>query len=1168
MQHPSVTSFAEPPRLHSKNPDLYISSNPLTWRKSKDNTKKMGRTSHFPFSRKSVLPQTTNTHLIAEKPPPGQRPLTLSKAERILGTCGNINVDAGGGSRIGGQGAGWDNYGMAGSADRQPIHRTQSREARPVSHAEGGRHHGKIQTDQETDMTEEMRKTRSRLEDDAYHGNLRKERTRSIHSNHQSHQQQWHNDDLGDPMPPRKHGLTARASSTLLGSSFKNEREATRDLRQEKSSSTLRSYYDRSKPPTSTASPEGREHQLRKMANTVPDLPRTPHADMTHHDVQTLAAAEMRAATLREQMRRDERRPEKKASRLNIGRLFGKEKKKKDILEGFVLQDPRQMHHHQQHIESLEQVMSADMSRANDTTSSRNHSGVHDLYDHYENKAFNTTPSISEEEPGNQDRHKHHVHYEDGSRDKRHEDVSPKAQHVATQRHPATLSPDTFATLQQSHSNQTSSGDLLAFKFPAPADSLATARQAKSKTKKPAVTSIFPAPYVPPNMAAHDLNIESAVGGFPTQSQMRRLSGTPPSAPPSMAPPPPPTMRRKDSESGAVNNGRVSEERQKSYARRHWDNGSTHSSATGMSKSSKKSIFSSSNLAQNSVLSFSSDSDSDVEARFEEKKRRTKERESEGRPKTSGEKDRSDINRHVGRSKDHQRKRSSTISTPASQFSQDDKYLTIPLPSPISNRLSGPWQPPNLTPRDKERDSGSTIRGSTSAVDKRMSSSTTASGVSMLSTSSAQSAMSQRSMHSNGNSRLSRANTLSSVAESNAQDQEYGVQMIDTSTLPSPPPPPTAKLPERPKRSESKGSQSKSTKPARSGTSSAPTTTETGLRSESRSEYRSERKKSTPDDMGRESGNLMHVTPQEQALLSALRNKRAKMRDEILAEAEAKDEEDMWGSEVGELNIKMQGFEFPAPPSAGEGRCGSAATINTIKSLGALTNPPRNRDRSESQSHSQRNASRADSTRKREKKHRVSEAASRPDSTAESMMHSSRRESITPGHSLSPAPQRRAHMPQRQPSQQSKLSNHERAESDTLDGVEVPSSNSASRSQSLTPNVRHPKSDEARENALNGKLVVPLHQHTRTTAENPSSQPSPDLSDFLSFGSDDDTPRSSWNNKQEVEQERRRMARLSAFGPQKTWDAPLIIEDHIVEDDSFDDSEGEAILREWGRGTR
>ena len=187
-------------------------------------------------------------------------------------------------------------------------------------------------------------------------------------------------------------------------------------------------------------------------------------------------------------------------------------------------------------------------------------------------------------------------------------------------------------------------------------------------------------------------------------------------------------------------------------------------------------------------------------------------------------------------------------------------------------------------------------------------------------------------------------------------------------------------------------------------------------------------------------------------------------------------------------------------------------------------------------------------------------------------MHSSRRESITPGHSLSPAPQRRNHLPQRQPSQQSKLSNHERAESDTLDGVEVPSSNSASRSHSLTPNVRHPKAggnDEARENALNGRLVVPLHHHTKTAE---ASQPSPDLSDFLSFGSDEDTPRSSWNHKQQeekkdVEQERRRMARLSAFGPQKTWDAPLVLEDQIVEDDSFDDSEGEAILREWGRGT-
>lgn len=1128
-----------------------------------------------------MLPQTTNSHLIAEKPPPGQRPVTLSKAERILGTSGNINVDGGGGGGGGGQGVQWDNYRMTGGAERQQTHRTQSRESRPVSHADARSYSVAMaaegaEGEREMDHIEEMRKTRSRLEDDAYHGNLRKERTRSVHSNHHSQQpshQQWQNDDLGDLMPPRKHGLAARASSTLLGSSFKNEREGSRDLKQERSSSTLRSYYDRPKAP-STSNSAGRDHQLRKMASPVPSVPRSPHVDMNHQEVETLAAAEMRAATLREQMRREDKRPEKKASRLNIGRLFGKEKRKKDVIEGFVMQDPRQLQHHQQHIESLERVMSADTSRAPSKSVTRHRSGVNDLYEHYESRAFGSAPSIAEEENEDQRHGNHHVHYEDDPRDRREEEISPKAQHIAMQSHSKQQPPPTFSQPQQSHSHQTSSGDLHAFKFPAPTDPLATAKQTKQKAKKPAITSIFPAPYVPPNMGAHDLNLHSGAGGYPTQSQMRRLSGTPPSAPPNMAPPPPPTMRRADSESGSAINNRGSEEMQKGYAQRHWDNGSTHSSATGMSKSSKKSIFSSSNLAQNSVLSFSSDSDSDVEARFEEEKRRIKDQES--RPKTSGEKGRKDMNGHVGRSKDHQRKRSSTISTPASQFSQDDKFLTIPLPSPISNRLSGPWQPPNLTPRDKERDSGSTIRGGMSLVDKRMSSSTTASGVSMLSTSSEQSGMSGKSMHSNGNGRLSRANTLSSVAESNVQDTEYS--MPPTTALTSPPlPPPMGPVPPRPKRSESKSSQSKSTKSSRSDPpSTTQTVREASGRSESRSESRSERKKSTSESSARESGNLMHVTPQEQALLSALRNKRAKMRDEILAEVEAKEEEDVWGKEVGELNIKMQGFEFPAPPSTGEGRRGSAATINTIKSLGALTQAPRNRDRSESQSHSQRNASRMDSTRQREKKNSASEAPSRADSTTGSMMHSSRRESITPGHSLSPAPRRRNIMPQRQPSQQSKLSNHERAESDTLDGVEIKSSNSGSRSHSLTPNVRHPKAnDEARENALNGRLVVPLHQHTKTAAENQSAQPSPDLSDFLSFGSDDDTPRSSWNNKphlavgeakKEVEQERRRMARLSAFGPQKTWDAPLIIEDQIVEDDSFDDSEGEAILREWGRG--
>lgn len=1153
MQHHSVTSFADPPRLHPKNPDRYLSSNPLTWRKAKETTKKMGRTSHFPFSRKSVLPQTTNSHLIAEKPPPGQRPVTLSKAERILGTSGNINVDGGGGGRIGGQGGQWETYRMAGGTEEQQIYKTQSKENRPVSHADGSHYHRsrEAEHDRVMDHMEEMKKTRSRLEDDPYHDNLRKERTRSIHSNHQSHQpshQQWQNEDLGDLMPPRRPGLAARASSTLLGSNFKNEREGNRDLRHEKSSSTLRNYNDRSTAPPSTSKYAGRQQQLRQMESPVPDLPRSPHGNMNQHDVETLAAAEMRAATLREQMRRDGRRPEKKASRLNIGRLFGgKEKKRKDILvpEGFVLQDPRQMQHHQQHIESLERIMSTEVSHSASNGPSRHHAGVHDLYDHYESRAFDTAPSILEEETGDRSRRTHHVHYEDDARDQREEEVSPKAHHIAMQPHSSPQPQPIFSPSEQSHSHQTSSGDLHAFKFPAPTDPLATARQAKQKTKKPTMTSIFPAPCVPPNMDSHDLNLHSGVGGYPSQSQMKRLSGTPPSAPPNVAPPPPPNTSRKASGSGLAGHERDSEELQKGYAHRHWDNGSTHSSATGMSKSSKKSIFSSSNLAQNSVLSFSSDSDSDVEARFEEEKRRIKEQ--EYRPKTSDEKDRKDINGLSGRSKDHRRKRSSTISTPASQFSQDDKFLTIPLPSPISNRLSGPWQPPDLASRDKERDSGSTIRGGMSFIDKRLSSSTTASGVSMLSNSSAQSGMSQKSMHSNsnGNGRLSRANTLSSVAESHVQDSEHSMHVINTSALPSPPmPPPMGPVPPRPKRGESKSSQSKTAKSTKSNTPSAAHTIReaSSSRRESNSEVRLERKQSSSGSSNRASGNFMKVTPQEEALLSALRNKRAKMRTDILAEAEAKEEKDMWGNEVGELNIKMQGFEFPAPPS--EGRRGSAATINTITSVGAPTNPPRNRESSVQHSHSQRNASRVDSIRQRDS---GSETPSRGNS-------------------------RRAHIPQRQPSQQSKLSHHERAESDTLDGVDVRNSNSGSRTHSLTPNDRHPKAnDEGRENALNGRLEVPPHHHTKTSTS-AETAPSPDLSDFLSFGSDDDTPRSSWNNKQQqeekkkVERERRHIAGLSALGPQKPWKVPLVIEDGIVEDDSFDDSEGEAILKEWGRG--
>ncbi len=1162
----------------------------------------MGRTSFF-SKHKSEVPKI-NSHLIAEKPPPGQRTQQLSKAQRILGTSGDINIDSVGGDNE------WHNYRMAhaqvasngghngGERRREPSpSRTESKGSYTYNDM------GEREQVRDGESMHEVRQQRSRTEE--YHNELRA--SRSI-------EQGWNGDNISELLQPSRHGLGARASSTLLGRSYID------GVREEKSSSTLRSYYDRAKTsglgnhpiPSSTG-------QLRKLTSPSQNtLPRSPLTDVSNTDHETLAAAETRAKHLREQMGHGGRMPMKKASRLNISRLFGKDKEKMARTPDFVMHDPRSQHGVGQHTNKHERVMGPEITPdPNDGNWPKRHTGVHDLYEHYEDRAFrNAVPSISESELEGEhetDKAGHHQEQYEEQREMDEHEISPKQRHIdaQVQRQASFITSPTPMTSSQRHADEQDPSDN--FQFP---DPNATARQ-KSKKAPAAVTSIFPTPHSP-SFSAFPL---------PNHQQMRRLSGTPPSAPPDRMPPPPPKTTKGD---GGINAGVQSPGFKPGYAQRHWDNGSTHSSATGVSHTSKKSIFSSATPHQHSILSLSSDSESDHDGRPSQ--------DSSARPQTSvGQKSEGRREEKIK----HDRKRSSTISALSGQMGQDEKFLTIPLPSPISHRLSGPWQPPVLTPREKERDSGSTIRGGRelSMADKRLSSSTTSTQHSIQSTSSMRSA----------NSGVSRSNTLHSVAESeNEPVVDYNTPPTWASTLDSKSYQPEPAAQHRTRTgSTDRAAQHKTRKAgadpsSRHLTRDAPKSTRSESRTEARAESRTESRTQhhhqpqTPTHVepqhtalqssrkdGTDAGRAittMQVTPQEQALLSALRNKRARMRDEILAEAEAKEEEDMWGNEFGGGGTGTSGgigggiggddalvFEFPAPPKLTPedlGRRGSAASVVTHRSQGGNGN---GRKRSESRQGGGSGVSRNDSlisqTQPRNK-YRESTAPSIAPSKAESMADSifvypnARRESLNIGHSLSPAPRRRplpaGHEHHRQVS-------HAREESDTLDGVAAPPQSSRS-SRSLTPNPAHPKAMEKR-----GNLVDALHH--QTTTANESSRVTLELAGFLNFSDDEETPRSSWDNTAhsansqhdgdkenqnqmlrvdnggEKEKERRKMARLSAVGaPVKSWDAPLTLavgktretmgerektdmQELKEESSDFDDSEGEAILREWGRGT-
>lgn len=594
----------------------------------------MGRTSNFSFPIPGRKPATKPKiqQAQAAPPPPPRRPQGLSKAQRILGTSGDLNID----SPTQSNNVPWQSFKPRSSGMSIAISETTE-------------------------------------EDDTYASNA----------------ESWDNDDRIHP-PIR---LNGKASSTLLGHSYRGDADngdVSRRMRSEKSSSTLRSYYDRATTPLSvsqqTSASSARDLGLRKGVTPAVSLP--PRSSLLHANYTEEKAAEFKHFPVK-----------KKTSRLDISRLFHKKskdapshlsqeelKRTPSILSGEgaaprkpskLLAKPKQRSSVATPIDRLLDEKTVQFQ--NSQLQNREESRVNDLYEHYENRVFQNPAATP-------------VH------------VAPRA--------PEKPKPTPIEI------NGIGYSDL--------------------RTK----------PQNSPNSTLHS-NISNCEQKDPVRKTSRAELGRPP-----------------------------------------WDAGSVNSDSSKATRTSRKSVFSSSNLQQNSILSLSSDDESSDDAAAASQ---------HGAHKTGGDIDLSRFPRPstscAPRARSvqqphrpaHQRKRSSTANTSPTSPTQNDNFLTIPLPSPISPRLSGPWQ------QQAARDALARQQSALAALSRQQSQRS-----------------STRSTRSAGRSPSPSRSTLSS-------------RSADA--------------------------------PAAAAAAATP-----------------------------RSSRLMAVTAQEQALLSALRSKRARMRDEILAE--------------------------------------------------------------------------------------------------------------------------------------------------------------------------------------------------------------------------------------------------------------------------------------------
>jgi hypothetical protein len=239
----------------------------------------MGRTSKFTFpypGRKSKTKEARQTKDADQSDRTTLPGLNTSKAQRVLGTGGDLNID---------------------SPYRDDV---SYRSIRPMSRGMS------IAVSESTHDGEESYRSRSAHNDD------------------------W--DAESGVLPSR---LLGKASSTLLGRRFHEDAAADdssmqRRLRGENSSSTLRSYYDRQKSPLSvsqqTSASSIRDQALRKGFPPVAPIPRSPllNVEFLGND-QAMNARQQGAPVAAEPSSK------KKPARLDLSRMFSRSNKGQNV---------------------------------------------------------------------------------------------------------------------------------------------------------------------------------------------------------------------------------------------------------------------------------------------------------------------------------------------------------------------------------------------------------------------------------------------------------------------------------------------------------------------------------------------------------------------------------------------------------------------------------------------------------------------------------------------------------------------------------------------------------------------------------------------------------------------------------------------------------------------
>jgi hypothetical protein len=488
-------------------------------------------------------------------------------------------------------------------------------------------------------------------------------------------------------LPPELRNLNSKASSTLLGRQYSESGETDsveRRLRNERSSSTLRSYYDRKNAPLTvsqqTSNSSARDMALRK--GHPPVLGAFPRSPLLQVDSIDDANTAKEYGFFQVQSNQASK---SKPSRLNISKYFHKNRKEALQLNSpeDLVRSPSSISQNTDASATRRKLMKSpkksaiaptqDFYKQEKSVQFKSATISQGLYQHYEERAFQspgTSPQIPQEPSRLPTRHPE-PRFDEYMR------VQEMRQEELRQEDEARRQEQ----LRQQHS-----------------------RQEECKRQEEQLRHVDEE--ISPKAQRSHMH-KDYQNYHSTQNQYLQPHGQEIDDESSWKPPPHP-----------------------------WDvRSATSASSRATKTSSRKSVFSNSDLHNNSILSLSSDSDSDTPStqpqpsqapsrpKFQSHNRRPST--SPGPPQDRQRQSTQPMNIDASLP---QRKRSNTSRSPRSPTSpagnQDENFLTIPLPSPMSTRLSGPWTPlkdlptsPTTDPRSARTSRQS--RGSQSTVTER-----------------------------------------------------------------------------------------------------------------------------------------------------------------------------------------------------------------------------------------------------------------------------------------------------------------------------------------------------------------------------------------------------------------------------------------------------------------